>query len=145
MIVHATAEQLAAEPWNLTPTNATALLRSASLLVDRALLAAVYDTDSAGAPTDSGVSQALTEATCAQVATWVALGIDPVAGPAGATAGQVVSKTIGSARIEYDRGTSTGQSATGSARQAAANTLTDDAVQILATAGLLTTRVWTYG
>lgn len=145
MIVHATEAQLAADPWNLTPPKAAALLRSASLLVDRALVGAWYDTDSTGKATNPTVLAALADAVCAQVATWVALDIDPVAGPAGATAKQVLSKTIGSARIEYDRGTSTGQSTTGSARQAAANTLTDDAAQILATAGLLTTRVWTYG
>ena len=144
MIVHATVDQLAGEPWNVTADNAAVLLRSASLLVDRALIGAIYTTDDDGVATDATVLQALQDATCAQAATWAALGIDPTGGAAGATAGQVVRKSIGSATVEYDRG-STGRSTAGDARADAAVTLTDEAAQILANAGLLTTRVWTYG
>lgn len=144
MIVHATEAQLATWTGTAAPANAAVLLRSASLLVDRALIGAIYTTDTAGKATDATVLGALADATCAQAATWATLGIDPTAGAAGATAGQVVSKSIGSATITYDR-PSTARSAAGSARADAAVTLTDEAVQILANAGLLTTRVWTYG
>lgn len=145
MIVHATEQQLADWTGTAAPANAALLLRSASLLVDRALVGAVYVTDDTGIATDADVLQALADATCAQAATWAALGIDPAGGQAGATSGQVVAKTIGTARIEYDRGSATGRSNAGNARADAAVTLTADAVQILANAGLLTTRVWTYG
>ena len=144
MIVHATEAQLATWTGTAAPANAAVLLRSASLLVDRALIGAIYSTDTTGVATDATVLQALADATCAQAATWATLGIDPTGGPAGASSGQVVAKTIGSARIEYDR-SSTGRSTAGSARADAAVTLTDEALQILANAGLLTTRVWTYG
>lgn len=144
MIVHATEAQLATWTGTAAPANAAVLLRSASLLVDRALIGAIYSTDTDGVATDATVLEALSDATCTQAATWAALGIDPTAGPAGATAGQVVRKSIGSATVEYDKGT-TSRSAAGTARADAAVTLTDDALQILANAGLLTTRVWTYG
>lgn len=144
MIVHATPEQLADWTGTAAPANATALLRSASLLVDRETVTAVYATDTTGRATDDGVLAVLRDATCAQAATWAALGIDPTAGPAGATAAQVISKKIGTASIEYDRNSS-GATLSGAARAEAVTTLTAEAAQILAAAGLLSGAVWVRG
>ena len=142
--VYATEQQLAEWSGQAAPDNATVLLRAASRLVDSALLTAVYATDDDGAPTDTKVAAALRDATCAQAATWAALGIDPTAGPAGQSAPLVRSKKIGSASVDYD--TSAAASVTVQQSRADAVTqLTGEAVQYLAAAGLLNNRVWVYG
>lgn len=145
MIVHATPAQLATWLGTDAPANAASLLRSASLLVDRALIGAVYATDSTGKATDAAVLTALADATCAQADTWQALRIDPAKGAADDSVKPVTSKSIGSATITYEKTATGAASASTDARARAAVTLSDNAAQILATAGLLTTRVWTYG
>jgi len=70
MTTYATVEQLAADPWGLTPAGAPRLLARASEVIDQALRTAVYDVDTAGAPTDVAVIAALVGATCAQVEFW---------------------------------------------------------------------------
>ena len=70
MTTYATVEQLAADPWGLTPPGAARLLVRASEVIDQALRTAVYDVDTAGAPTDAAVIQVLADATCAQVEFW---------------------------------------------------------------------------
>jgi len=67
---YATVEQLAADPWGLTPPGAARLLVRASEVIDQALRTAVYDVDTAGAPTDAAVIAALVDAVCAQVEFW---------------------------------------------------------------------------
>lgn len=47
------------------------LLVAASRRIDRALLGACYDVDDAGLPTDSDVTAALRDATCAQAEDWI--------------------------------------------------------------------------
>ena len=70
MTTYATVVQLAADPWGLTPPGAARLLVRASEVIDQALRTAVYDVDTAGAPTDAAVIAALVGATCAQVEFW---------------------------------------------------------------------------
>lgn len=49
---------------------ATRVLTSASKLIDRACMAAIYQTDTAGYPTDTTIRQAFQDATCAQAVWW---------------------------------------------------------------------------
>ena len=71
MTTYATVEQLAADPWGLTPPGAARLLVRASEVIDQALRTAVYAVDAiTGAPTDTAVIQVLADATCAQVEFW---------------------------------------------------------------------------
>jgi len=130
MMIYATSAELTT--WGVTPpTNADALLRSASILVHRATMTAVYDVDPATSlPTDADKVAALRDATCSQVGTWIALAIDPATGGA-AAAGKVVSaKSIGSGSITY--------AVTDAARALAdaATSLSSEALLILADAGL---------
>ena len=70
MTTYATVEQLAADPWGLTPPDAARKLVRASEVIDQALRTAIYDVDTADAPTDAAVIAALVGATCAQVEFW---------------------------------------------------------------------------
>lgn len=70
MPTYATVEQLAADPWGLTPPDAARLLVRASEIIDQALRTAIYAVDTAGAPTNAAVIQVLADATCAQVEYW---------------------------------------------------------------------------
>jgi hypothetical protein len=140
MLVYATTTDLAAWPDapNPLPSNADRLLRNASLLIADQTSSAVYTVDDTGLPTDPVKLQALNDACCAQASTWIALGIDPAAGTAGVTAA-VVAKKVGSASITRSQTAEQQQ-----ARMAAVDQLCDQAVLLLRTAGLLSTRVWTY-
>ena len=130
MLIYATSAELTT--WGVAPpTNATTLLRSASILVHRATMTAVYDIDDTGMPTDPALVEALSDATCSQVGTWVALSIDPAKGAADPKKA-VVLKRIGSATIQYDP-------AAAQALAAAATWPSQEALLILAQAGLLST------
>lgn len=74
--VYATPEQLTAWTGQPAPAGADRLLARASEDVDDALLTAVYDTDTAGIPTDPNVVAALADAVCAQVEYQQATGDD---------------------------------------------------------------------
>lgn len=123
---YATSAQLAT--WTATaPVNAETLLRSASVLVRRAIMTAIYTTVPA---------EALADATCAQVAAWSALGIDPAKGSA--DSGKVVSaKSLGSGSVQYAV-----YAATAQARAEAATSLCQESLLILAAAGLLGSEVY---
>ncbi len=139
VLVYATPEQLGAWTGQAVPANAATLLRSASLLVQAASRSAVYATDTTGAPTATVVRDALRDATTAQAATWATLGIDPVAGAAGAAASTVTSSSIGGASISLaDPG------ATLAAKSTAATGLCLEASVILRQAGLLSAAVAAY-
>ena len=58
MTTYATVEQLAADPWGLTPPDAARKLVRASEVIDQALRTAVYDVDTAGAPTNAAMTAA---------------------------------------------------------------------------------------
>lgn len=136
MLVYATVEDLAEELWSVTdpPANVGQLLASASLLVLGATRSAVYRTDVDGYPHDDVVRAAFRDATCSQVTTWIALGIDPAAAGADAatSSGRVsASKSFGPASVSY-----VGVEGAVAERARVATGLTDAAALILATAGL---------
>lgn len=114
------------------PDSVENLLRSASFLIARSCNRDIY-TDT---PTDTDAVP-LRDATLAQVAAWITLGITPAA--AGLDAAPVKNRKIGTADLGYD---TTGQAA---ARAEAATTLAPEAMQILISAGLyaLDLPVWT--
>lgn len=74
--IYATPEQFTAWSGQPAPSDADRLLARASEDIDDALRAAVYDTDTAGMPTDQSVRDALSDATCAQVEYQQATGDD---------------------------------------------------------------------
>lgn len=82
------------------PDGAEMLLRHASMTIRRATRNALYDIDADGYPTDSEVSAAFRDATCAQA--WAAseLKVNPATGSAGVTA-EVTTKSLGSASVSY--------------------------------------------
>lgn len=75
-MAYATIDDLTPTYVDPAPANATLLLERASRLVDDALLCAVYDVDEDGLPTDPAHIAALRDATCEQVAAWIAVGED---------------------------------------------------------------------
>ena len=96
------------------PTGADAVrqLKRASELVDLAIITAVYDTDTVtGLPTATAVTEALRDATCAQVAYWAETGDQS------GTSSQWQSVSIGS--VSLSRGTSGQQSGLSSGRSLA--------------------------
>ncbi|SDT42175.1 hypothetical protein SAMN04489743_2842 [Pseudarthrobacter equi] len=113
------------------PDNAKALLRSASLLVEKATKRAVYRTNSEGFPLDAAVRVAFRDATTAQVEFWAALGVNPVAGTAG-TPLDVLGKGMDGASVAYGADKSVL-----AAKATAAETLGPVALNILSAARLL--------
>jgi hypothetical protein len=84
--VYATVAEYEAFTGETAPANVGRLLARASRLVDRAMVAAVYDTTAAGYPSDSDVLAGFRDATAAQVQVWAArdaaaAGDDPVNSP----------------------------------------------------------------
>lgn len=140
--VYATAEDLAAEPWLLTapPSHVNRLLATASRVVRRATMTAVYRTDVDDYPTDSTLREAMRQATCAQVAAWAAAAVDPLTGSV-QTSRAVASKSLGSGSISYETATAAVQLA---ARAEASTALTPDAYLILSEAGLVSSRPGSY-
>jgi hypothetical protein len=130
VLVYATTGDLTTWTGATPPVNAVALLRSASMLVRRATMTAVYDVDIEGRPTNPAILGAFRDATCSQAATWAALGVDPVTGAA--AGGKVASsKSLGSASVAYaDAGLAA------AARAKAATQLTTEALLILGDASL---------
>jgi len=135
--VYATPEEYAAwlAPEAEAPTppaGAARALRAASGRIDELLIAAVYDTDEDGKPTETAHIEALRDATCAQADYQQATG-DPYS--TGAT-GQWASVSIGSASL------SRGQAAGGGT--AGASTYSSEAEGILQRAGLVPHEPWGY-
>ncbi|MFF2014006.1 hypothetical protein ACFVWY_33775 [Streptomyces sp. NPDC058195] len=97
--VYATPDQLAEYTGRPTPADADRLLIRASDDVDDALLAAIYDTDTAGMPTAPAVVRALAAATCAQVEYVIAQGGDDTG-----AAGQWDAVSIGPVSMSGRRG-----------------------------------------
>lgn len=113
------------------PDNAELLLARASRLVDRALMCAVYDVDGTGMPTDERIAGALRDATCEQVAAWVAGGEDGTG-----AAGQYQSVSIGSVSLTR------GAAGPGGGAPAAGTALAPQAWMILHQAGLVNRGPW---
>jgi len=135
---YATVADLTADPWSVDPmpSNASRLLASASRLVRRATVTAVYDTDALGVATDSTVAGALRDATCAQVVAWITAGVDPAGGGVQLGERLVAAKSLASGSVTYDNGAAASVTAM-DARAASATRLCPDAVLILAEAGLV--------
>lgn len=126
--VYATTADYAKELRKAPPTGSRRALAEASRLVDDMLLTAIYDTDTAGMPTDADVIVALRDATCAQAEYSATTGDKNAIG-----ASQLHSFTIGS--VSATRGyTSTGSTAPGR--------YSTKAWSILQRAGLTTTEPW---
>jgi hypothetical protein len=144
VLIYAATADLTTWTEAAAPANATQLLRSASLLVREHTLTAYYDVDPAtNLPSDPDIKQAFSDATCAQVAMWVAAGIDPTTTGI-PQAGVLRGKRIGTAALDYD--TAAVSSVTGmQARRAAATTLCQEAVLILQQARLNDHGPWTVG
>ena len=68
--VYASAEEYEASTGETAPANPARLLARASRLIDRAMVAAIYDTTAAGYPSDSDVLAGFRDATAAQVQVW---------------------------------------------------------------------------
>lgn len=129
-IVYADAADLTSWTGTAAPSNAGALLRSASILIRRATRSAVYAVDGDGLPTDTAVSAAMRDAACSHAAALSAAGVDPLA--AGTEAGAVASSSIGSASVTF--ADSAGAAA---ARTALSVGLCREALSILSAAGLI--------
>ena len=128
MLIFATLDDLTDPdpPWLVEPPdNAGVLLRYATILVSRACQISLY-----GETPNSTALPVLRDATCAQVASWIALGVDPA--KAGTDMpGPVKSSKILDASVERD--TTAATSAMADARDG----LCSLAVDLLQTAGLL--------
>jgi len=111
------------------PSNATTLLRSASLLVRKATAAAIYPVDTNGLPTDADILAAFQQATCAHAAALQAAGVDPAA--AGTVPG-IGATAIGSASVTY-----AGAAEATAAKQRLTQELAPEATLILQAAGLI--------
>jgi hypothetical protein len=70
--VYATPAEYESYTGQPAPANASRLLARASRLVDRHMVAALYDVDASGYPSDSDVRAAFRDATSAQVSVWAA-------------------------------------------------------------------------
>lgn len=113
---------------DLTDAQINALLRRASTQVESYVRLARYSVDEDGYPTDPAVSQALTDATCAQAAWWDdtgdVSGADAIAGPT-----KILSVSLGGGNTASNQ------------RTAAEARASDEAITILKNAGLIMARV----
>ncbi|MBF8191662.1 hypothetical protein ITP53_39410 [Nonomuraea sp. K274] len=100
---YATVDDLVPDYMATGPTNAALMLTRASRAVDQALLSAVYPVDDAGLPTEPAHITALREATCEQVAAWVASGTEDGTGAA-AQYGQVGIGSVNLGRAQTGAG-----------------------------------------
>lgn len=125
MDAYATSADLTGGDWlDTPPANVDRFLRSATVLVARACNVSPYDAPAADAVTP------LRDATCAQVASWVALGVDPA--KAGTDMpGPVRKSSILDGSIERDT------SAASKALEECLDGLCSEAEAILLQAGLL--------
>ncbi|WP_131104029.1 hypothetical protein [Ornithinimicrobium sufpigmenti] len=121
------------------PDNVARLLTVASRWVRHATRTAVYDTTSAGLPSDEDVAAAFRDATVEQVLVWHAAKVSPDAGSVGVTDRVVTSKSMRSVSVSYDAASAT------QAKTEAATLLCDASRMILADAGLLGGPVTAWG
>ena len=123
LVDYATTEDLSS--WvDTEPDNVVSLLRSASIRVAKACNISPYQTP------DPSSTDALRDATCAQVASWVALGVDPAKSGTDLP-GPVKVSALLDARIERDTSAAT------KLLETVTEDLCEDAVAILLQAGLL--------
>lgn len=120
------------------PANALRLLRFASAMVRHATRGAIYETLDDLA-TDADIRQAFTDATCAQVAMWIAADIDPAAAGVGSSAPGVASRstTVPGATVSESFSDLSTSVTVQQARAEATGKLCAESVMILGNAGLL--------
>lgn len=140
MPAYATVDDLAAWIDGDLPDNAKAVLRSAAYAVREATSTAYYPADKVtGLPTDASTLAAFRDATCAQAAAIIQLGIDPLMG--GSTDPQVESAVgIGSAHVQYADAALAVQ-----ARQQVLNGLCQEAARILRQSNIVLGVTWVVG
>lgn len=144
MLLYANEDDL--YPWvglNALPDNTLRLLRFASSMVRHATRGAIYDTLD-DLPTDTATRQALTDATCAQVAMWISADIDPGAAGVGSSAPGVASRstTVPGATVSESFSDLSTSVTVQQARAEATGKLCAEAVMILGNAGLLNGQPW---
>lgn len=133
MLVYATSADLTS--WlpdgTTLPAGADQLLRSASLLIARAVNENLYDPATL-------VTDPKRDATCAQVAAWIAADVTPgTAGlPVGTAAAAAKVKKVGTAEIQYDTSLTSSQAAL-TARAQLLDRPCPEAEAILQQAGIL--------
>jgi hypothetical protein len=133
VIVYATTADLTS--WlpdgTTIPTGADQLLRSAALLVAKAVNENLYDPAAV-------ITEPKRDATCAQVAAWIAAGVTPGTGglPAASDKTQVKAKKVGTAELQYDTSLTSSQAAL-AARAGLLDRLCPEAEAILQQAGVL--------
>lgn len=116
----------ATEPTPVTDKELNARLRRASGVIDGITRLSRYLTDEDGYPTDAGITEAFTNATCAQVAYWL-----ETDDPTGAIS-QEGSFSIGSVSIG-----AVGRSAGNGAPDEQGARIAPEAIEILQTVGLI--------
>jgi hypothetical protein len=123
VILYATTDDLATWSPSLDqPANANEVLRSACLLIAKALNENLYNPGTISDPPRR-------DASCAQATAWILSSLDPTAGVGGIT-GKAKQKTVGGASIVYDIPTA-------QTREDALALLCPDAMNILYSATLL--------
>jgi hypothetical protein len=136
---YATSADLATWTGTAAPTNVVPLLRSASIVIRDATLFAFYAVDGTGTPTDATTLQAFKDATCAQAAAMIALGIDPLAG--GVYESSIESLVrIGSGEIRYGD-----DAVAAAAKERALASMVPEAKLLLQQAGINLYAVWVTG
>lgn len=114
------------------------LLGAASRLVRNATRAAIYDTDSAGKPSDPDILAAFVEATTLHARAMLDAGItNPAAGATAGAAATVSSASILGASITYGTGSAASGSTVTDDRAALLEALCPDALWALESAGVL--------
>lgn len=140
MPAYATTDDLAEWIDGDLPDNAKAILRTAAYAVREATSTAYYSADqNTGLPLDVTTAAAFRDATCAQAAALIALGIDPLAG-GGTEASVERSVGIGSARIEYADANDAAQ-----ARAQLLGGLCQEASRIIRQSNIVLGRPWVVG
>ena len=136
---YATPADLTAWTTEPAPVNAVGLLRSASTLVEKATITAVYRVDTNGMPLDPRIRSTFKDATCEQAAFWATNNIDPAKGDLAIQSEKIASsKSISGASISYDTNDAT---VAKQARIMALTHLCETAWAILRNDGLTSTKV----
>lgn len=119
--------RLAEEDWDADEAVLKKRLRSASIEVEKLTRRSVYDTDDDGYPTDSDISEAFTEATCAIAEYW-GITDDPTGAEATEGAVRILSVSLGTTSSNNDNLTE---------RQKLERRIGTRGIDILANAGLI--------
>jgi hypothetical protein len=135
-----TPADVAAYTGTTAPTNATALIRSATRLVLRETRQAYYVVDPlTGLATDTQILGALHDATVIQVVVWAQLGYDPLTGGVQTPSVESSTKMLSSSITFADAALSA------QARADALKHLVPEAEELLELQNLLIPNPWTFG